>query len=410
MTKGMVLVGGGECAAHCAFELRRFGYRGSITLVGSEPHLPYERPPLSKHGAAQTREPPAVAAVESYRDAGIELVLGSPAVAIERAEQKVRLASGREIGYERLLVATGAIPRRLLFPGDAVKMLHVLRTIDDAARLYDAIEPSTRVLILGGGLIGLELTSNASRLGAVVTVVEAADRVMARAVPVEIAEAIAAHHRAEGAEIICGDTVARASVSSRGVSVELASGRVITVDRVVVAVGVVPAIELAARAGLEINNGVAVNACLRTSDPRILAAGDCCSFPLGIYGERRVRLESWRNAVEQGQIAGRNMLGACEQTNAVPWFWSEQYDLVLQVTGIWQEDAKTVRRDLGDGAFVVFCLDGTRLIAAAGVGRGNKVAKPIALAERLIQRGVQASVEELEDPTFNLKHLMCQPA
>lgn len=410
----MVVVGGGECAAVCAFELRRCGYAGSITIVGGEAHPPYERPPLSKQFIAEQGAalPKPVAPRVAYEEARIELLLGTRVASIDRVERSVLLTTGCTIAFERMLLATGATARHLDVPGIGAARVATLRTLDDAANLHRAIRAGTRLLIVGGGLIGLELAASATCRGARVTVVEASPRLMSRGVPPEIAEVAAARHRAEGIDLLCGDTVARAEPKLDALTVTLASGRELTVDLLVAAVGVDPATAVAEDAGLRIENGVAVDERLETSDARIYAAGDCCSFPLPIYGHRRVRLESWRNALEQGALVARKMLGASETVSTVPWFWSEQHDLVLQVAGLCDEGAETVRRDLGDGAFVLFHLDeGGRLVAASGIGRGMVVAKHISVAERLISGRAHPSAIDLASPGFKPKNLVgCRSA
>jgi 3-phenylpropionate/trans-cinnamate dioxygenase ferredoxin reductase subunit len=404
----MVIVGGGECAARCALELHRCGYAGPITIIGEETHLPYERPPLSKDfmtGIAAL--PPAVAAQRSYDDAGVQIVRATGVISIDRSERSVLLTTGHTIEFERLLLATGAVARHLDVPMVGENRPLTLRSLDDASLIQAAIGPGTRMLIVGGGLIGLELAASAEHRGAAVTVVEAARRVMLRGVPAEIAAVASARHRAEGISLLCGETVASVAAGDDATTVTLTSGREIAVDLLVAAVGVDPATTLAEAAGLSIENGIAVDEQLETSDRRIFAAGDCCSFPLAIYGGRRVRLESWRNAVEQGELAARNMLGAGEPVSTIPWFWSEQHDLVLQVAGLCEAGTEVVRRDLAHDAFVLFHLDARgRLVAASGIGPATAVAKQVSLAERLIHQRAHPGASELASSEFNLKNLL----
>ncbi|RVD36636.1 ferredoxin reductase, partial [Mesorhizobium sp. M8A.F.Ca.ET.023.02.2.1] len=237
--------------------------------------------------------------------------------------------------------------------------------------------------------------------------IEAQPRILMRGVPAEIAEIIHKAHVAEGVDVVCGQGIASIADDGKEVRVMLAGGREISADLAVIGIGAVPVTELAAEAGLAIENGIAVDAELRSSDPDIFAAGDCCSFPLAVYGGRRVRLEAWRNAQEQGALAARNMLGAGEAHAAVPWFWSDQYGLSLQIAGLSDEGRSTVRRDLDDGAFILFHLaeDG-RLVAASGIGPGNAVARDIRLAEMLIGKRAKPSVEALESPDVKLKALL----
>ncbi|EBW2353199.1 ferredoxin reductase, partial [Salmonella enterica subsp. enterica serovar Enteritidis] len=213
-------------------------------------------------------------------------------------------------------------------------------------------------------------------------------------------------HRANGVNLLCGVNIASVEADD-AIRITLEDGRLVDADLLIVGIGAAPVSALAEAAGLAIDNGIAVDSALQTSDPHIYAAGDCCSFPLTVYGGRRVRLESWRNAQEQGALAARNMLGAAETHAAVPWFWSDQYDLGLHVAGLADEGAATVRRDLGDGAVILFHLaaDG-RLVAASGIGPGNTVARDIRLAEMLIAKGARPAPDDLAAPEIKLKKLL----
>jgi 3-phenylpropionate/trans-cinnamate dioxygenase ferredoxin reductase subunit len=382
MSGAIAIVGAGECGGRAALTLRAEGYDGPITLIGDEPHLPYERPPLSK---GLTVGPKFIASEADYAAAGIQHRASSWATSIDRAAKAVVLRSGERVPYDTLLLATGARPRRLPQNG-----IVYLRTYDDAQAIRARLTAGTRLLLIGAGFIGLELAASARELGAGVRVVEMQPRILMRGVPEEIAAVIHARHVAEGVEIVTGATMPAFDA-----------------DIVVAGIGSIPNTELASAAGLMIDNGIAVDEHLRASDPDIYAAGDCCSFPLALYGGRRVRLESWRNAGEQGALAARNMVGANEAISAVPWFYSDQYDLGLQVAGLADGAARTVRRDLGNGAFILFHLaaDGT-LLAASGIGPGNAVAKDIKLAELLIGRRARPAPDLLAQADVKLKSLL----
>jgi 3-phenylpropionate/trans-cinnamate dioxygenase ferredoxin reductase subunit len=406
MQPGMIVIGAGECGGRAALALRDLGYDGPVMLVGDEPHPPYERPPLSK--AAMLEAAPAIRAIATEEEfAGRSIVrIHSAAVAIDRTARRVELANGRRLAYEKLLLATGCAPRRLSLPGAGRRCLY-LRTIADALAIRTHLAAGGRLVIIGGGFIGLELAASARRLGTQVIVVEAQPRILMRGMPAEIAEAVHAAHVAQGVDLICGHGIEAIEDEGEEIRIRLAGGRIVIADLLVIGIGAVPATALAEQAGLAIDNGVAVDAGLRSSDPDIFAAGDCCSFPLGLYDGRRVRLESWRNAQEQGALAARNMLGAGEAHATVPWFWSDQYGLTLQVAGLPDEGRSTVRRELGDGAFVLFHLAGDgRLVAAAGIGPGNAVARDIRLAEMLIGRRVKPAPEALGSPAVKLKSLL----
>lgn len=408
MRRGMVIVGAGECGARAAFALREQGYGGSVTLIGEEPHLPYERPPLSKATMLSEEHPSPVSVTDHQRlaDNGITLISSAKALEIDRDNRAVLLEDGQSVPYDKLLLATGSTPRKLPLPGIGARCVY-LRSYDDALAIRAHLTTGKRIAIIGGGFIGLELAASARMRGALVTLIEAQPRILMRGVPPEIAAVVDARHRAEGVDMRVG--VGLSSIEDHGASVRLvlADGHSIDADVVVIGIGAMPVVGLAEAAGLTIENGIAVDEALRTSDPNVYAAGDCCSFPLGVYGGRRVRLEAWRNAHDQGALAARNMLGDSESHSAVPWFWSDQYDLTLQIAGLSDEAATAVRRDLGDGAFILFHLaaDG-RLLAASGVGPGNAVARDIRLAEMMIAKGVRPNPDHLAAPEVKLKSLL----
>ena len=398
---GMIIIGAGECGTRAALALHQAGYDGPVTLLGAEPHAPYERPPLSKETlTAERPAPKAIGGAERLAEAGIDFRPSCRVRGIDRAAGRV-LLDGEALSYHRLLLATGARPRPL--PGADGPTVATLRSLDDAARIRAALGPGRQLVVIGGGFIGLELAASARRLGTEVAVIEAQPRLLARAVPAEIADVLHARHLAAGARLHLAARIAGIT----GAGVALADGSLVPAGLVVVGIGAVPDIELAVAAGLAVDNGIAVDATLASSDPAILAAGDCCSFPHPLYDGRRVRLESWRSAQAQGALAARNMLGAGEAVADVPWFWSDQHELSLQVAGLAEGATRHARRALGDGAFILFHLgpDG-RLLAASGIGTGNAVAKDIRLAELLIARRAHPDPAALADPAVNLKRLL----
>lgn len=401
-----VIIGAGECGGRAAFALREKGFDGDITLVGAETNHPYERPPLSKAGAEISLYPKFIATREDYAAARITLKTGVNASALDPAGKSITLSDGTGLSYDKLLLATGASARPL--PG-APSSAHIrsLRTHDDAVALRHAMLPGKHLVIIGGGFIGLELAATARMLGADVTVIEGLERVLKRGVPEDIARVVAERHAVEGVDIRCGAVIHALREEAGRAVVAMASGEAIIADLVLVGIGAMPNTDLAARAGLAIENGIAVDDRLQTSTPDIYAAGDCCSFPLPIYGGRRVRLESWRNAQEQGVLAAGNMLGGDDAVSAVPWFWSDQYDMTLQIAGLAEGAVADVRRDLGDGNFILFHLDAEgRLIAASGIGRGNAVARDIRLAEMLIAARAHPDPAGLRTTAVKLKSLL----
>jgi 3-phenylpropionate/trans-cinnamate dioxygenase ferredoxin reductase subunit len=403
MSAGMVIVGAGECGTRAAFALRESGYAGPVTLIGSEPHLPYERPPLSKTvmmdralGAKLIADEARLAA------AGIDHVRGETVDAVTPEAHALRLKNGHTVPYDKLLLATGARPRRL--SGDAP--VAYLRTLDDAVAIRARLEPGKHLVVIGAGFIGLELAASARALGATVTILEAQPRILTRGVPEELAALLHQRHVSGGVELRTGVGVASIEGDAQAVTITLKDGETIRADLVVAGIGAAPNTDLAVATELLVDNGVLVDEQLRTSAPDIYAAGDCCNASNAVYGHR-VRLESWRSAQEQGALAARNMLGAGESWSAVPWFWSDQYDLTLQVAGLADGAAQTARRELGDGAVILFHLaaDG-RLLAASGLGVGNAIAKDVRLAEMLIARRAVVDPAMLASPAVKLKSLL----
>jgi 3-phenylpropionate/trans-cinnamate dioxygenase ferredoxin reductase component len=405
----MVIVGAGECGARAALTLREQGWDGKIALIGEEALPPYERPPLSK--AVMVTDPePAPAhplTAEAARERRIDLISGVRVTQIDRNAHEVVLGDGRRIAYGKLLLATGAQPRKLMVEGAESGAVLYLRSFADARALRAKLLPGTRLCIIGGGFIGLELAASATKRNCHVTVLEAAPRILMRGVPAPIAALIARRHEQAGVAFRIGVGIARIIPDNGAKRVVLADGSHISCDVIIAGIGAVPDTALAESAGLAVENGIRADGTLATSDPDVFAAGDCCSFPHPLYGDRRVRLEAWRNALDQGVLAARNMLGAGQAYDTVPWFWSDQYELTLHIAGLSDQCAVHVKRDLGDGAELHFHLgeDG-RLMAASGFGPIGKVAKEIKLAEMLVQRSARPAADQLASPDVRLKSLL----
>jgi 3-phenylpropionate/trans-cinnamate dioxygenase ferredoxin reductase subunit len=382
-----------------------------VTIIGDEPHAPYERPPLSKAALTHEDEPQAATILSPERRAehDIGLRTDTRVLSIDSAAHRITLSGGEELTYDRLLLATGARARQVSIDGLPADAVLTLRTFDEARALRSRLRPGLRLAILGGGFIGLELAAAARARGAEVTVIEMAPRLLARAVPADIAAVIAARHAAEGVIIRTGTGIERIEPSETGHMLVLSNGERIACDEIVAGIGAVPETALAARAGLAIDNGIAVDTHLASSDPDIFAAGDCCSFPHPLYAGRRLRLEAWRNAQDQGNAAAAGMLGAREPFAAVPWFWSDQYELTLQIAGLPDEGRTTVTRDLRDEARLDFHLaeDG-RLVGASAVGPNGKIAKEVRLAELLIAKRARPDRTALADATAKLKGMLAE--
>lgn len=392
----MVIIGAGECGTRAGFALREAGWTGPVTLIGAEPGLPYERPPLSKpQGGAVQRK--AICTADALAAAAIDYRPGIHATTLEPQASRVVLSDGRTLSYHRLLIATGARPRRLTCPG-AVLALD-FRSHADALAVFADLSPGTPVAIIGAGLIGMELAAVLNGQGLTVAVIEAGPAPLARAVPPHFAARLTERHQAEGVTLHLGQSVV--AIGPQGVT--LGSGVTVPAARVVSAIGVLPDVALAQAAGLTTGNGILTDARLQTSAPNVLAAGDCAA--VAQPGGGHLRQESWRNARAQAECAARNMLGAAEVFAARPWFWSDQYDLGLQVAGLPQPGHAQVLRDLPEGE-IGFYLDAGRLVAAAGLGRGNAVARDIKLAEMLIAAGARPDPALLADPAVGLKALL----
>ncbi|KAE8760115.1 pyridine nucleotide-disulfide oxidoreductase [Paraburkholderia madseniana] len=405
----MVIVGAGLAGARASAELREAGFDGPITLIAGEPHAPYDRPPLSKAVLLKEKSPDdcALFGETFFADHAIDLRLAASAVEIDRAARKVLLDNGERIGYSRLLIATGASPRMLSVPGSDLPGVVTLRTVDDARDLATRLHHGQRVAIIGGGFIGLEVAASAVAAGCSVTVIEAGQRLLMRAVPQEIAARIEARHRDAGVQFRFEAQLTAIAGAGAAEEIRLADGEVIRCDTVVVGIGAAPRTALAQAAGLGVTDGIVVDDHLCTSDPGIFAAGDACSFPHPLYG-CRVRLECWKNAEDQGRVAARNMLGESLRYREVPWFWSDQYELSIQIAGLPAFGCETVVRETAD-ALLLFHLsaDGS-LIAASGVGRA--VGRDIRIAQMLIGRSARLSAEDLADPTVKLKSLLVAEA
>jgi len=404
MAESFVIVGAGQAAAQAVDSLHREGFKGRLVVVGDEPYPPYQRPPLSKKFLAG--ELPfdrlAIKPAAFYESAGVELKLGVHAEGLDLARREIRLADGERLRYDRLLLATGSAPRKLLVPGHDLVGVHALRTIADVDRIRAELRPGTRVAVVGGGYIGLEVAATCRTLGHEVAVLEMAERLMPRVAAPAVAAFYADEHRRAGVAIHLGVTVssfvARAD-DSRRVGGVVAGGATIAADLVVVGVGVVPNTGLAAAAGLACDNGIAIDEHCRTSDPSVYAAGDCASQVTPRY-PKRVRLESVDNAFEQAKTAAANLRGGSLVHDKVPWFWSDQYDLKLLIVGLnLEHDATVVRGSPASRSFACCYLKGGELVAIDCVNSP----KDYMAAKKLIQEHARLDPARLADPAVALK-------
>lgn len=340
----IVIVGGGHAGAQLCAGLAAAGLGGSVHLVCEEPELPYQRPPLSKSFLKNPQE-----GVQGHRpdawygEAAITVHRADPAVAIDRAQRRVRLRSGIELGYSHLVLATGARARRLPHLPDSLVNVVALRSAADAHRLRGLVDTARRVTVLGGGFIGLEIAASVAAIGKQVTVLESAPRLLMRSVSPEIAEHVLQTHRAAGIDVQLGVAVGGFEIADNRLVALSVDDRRAAVELMVLGVGAVPEHSLASAAGLVCENGIVVDDTMRTSDPSILAVGDCVSFPEPTSG-RRLRLESVQNANDQARAALATLTGAAQPYRALPWFWSEQAGMRLQMAGLMPAQGMRHRR------------------------------------------------------------------
>jgi len=402
----VVIVGAGHAGGSCAALLRQLGWTGPVTLIGEEPLPPYQRPPLSKawlKGQA-TGESLALKPERFYAQSGIVLRTGVRAITIDRAGQIVTLSDGEAIGYDRLIVATGSRLRRLEAPGRDLGGILELRTAADADRIKAALAPGVRLTVVGGGYIGLEVAASARALGAEVALVEREERLLARVASGPISTFFHKLHRDNGVSIITSATVSSFDGRNGHVTaVRLADGTALPCDIAVVGIGTLADDGLATGAGLATENGVVVDMNARTSDPHIYAIGDCTRRPLPHFG-RPWRLESVPNALEQAKQAAHHLCGRPPPAPDVPWFWSDQYEIKLQIAGLPFEVARIVTRgDPASAKFAAFHLDGEgRLRCVEAVNAGAE----FMAGRQLIDRGVPIDSSRLADPAVSMKILL----
>ena len=404
-----IIIGAGHAGGELAIALRNEGWEGRILLLGEEAHLPYHRPPLSKAYLAGSVEKSSLSIRPqmAYDKANVEFIGGVRVSRIDRANQRLELADGSQLAYDRLAIATGGRPRPLSVPNATVAErcanFHYLRTLDDVEQIRAQLAPGKRLAIVGGGYIGLEVAASAIAQGLQVTVLEALPRVLQRVTAAELSAYYERKHRAAGVDIRTGVQVADLEVTGDTVSAVLcADGSRLAADLVVVGIGLLANTELAAEAGLQVDNGILVDEHAQTSDPHIYAAGDCTNHPNALLG-RRLRLESVPNALEQSRVAAANMAGKAKTYASVPWFWSDQYELKLKMVGLAEGFERLVLRgDPATDSFSAFYLKGDKVLAADTVNRPQD----FIAAKRLVAEGIAVTAEQLADDGRPLKELL----
>ncbi|TPO12639.1 hypothetical protein FJ980_02605 [Mesorhizobium sp. B1-1-5] len=392
-TAGVVIVGAGHAGGRVAERLRHGGFTGPIDVAGAETELPYERPPLSK-GVLTSSGVPANAYLLSparWNEIGVRFHLGVEAVGIDRREKIVALSNDASLSYRKLVLATGLSPRRIRSLEPVAARIFYLRSFSDALALRGRIVAGTRLVLVGAGLIGLEVAASAVKVGAAVTVLEAADRPLSRLLPPYLSQWLADLHERAGVRILCGRQVVLSKALSTAGRLHLDDGSMLEADLVVVGIGGTPNDRIAGEAGLHVDNGIVVNEFGQTSDPDVFAAGDVAAHENRVFGQRW-RLESWKNAEDQAAVVASYLCGNPSPYSEVPWFWTDQYDLNIQVAGVPSIGGPAYERGKpGDRAYLAYFTTGGRLIGAIGVGCG----RDIRIVREMIKAGARPDDAEL---------------
>ncbi len=403
MRETFVIVGAGQAAAQAITSLRQEGFAGRIVLVGDEAYVPYQRPPLSKKflSGELGLERVYIKPEEFFGELDVELRLGRRVTRLDREKKEIELEGGERLGYAKLLMATGSRVRRLPVPGEDMKGVHYLRTLDDVIDIREHLTQGARLVIVGGGYIGLEVAAISIKRGAAVTVLEMEERCMARVTAPEVSAFFEQVHREEGVEIRTNARVTSFEGAGRLQTVVCADGSRIDADLAIIGIGIVPNTELAVAAGLPCDNGILVDEHGSTADPDIFAAGDCSNHPNDLVG-RRIRLESVQNAIDQAKITAAAMCGTLKPYREVPWFWSDQYDLKLQIAGLSEGyDSIVLRGDPSTRSFAAFYLRAGTIIAVDAV---NAVPE-FMIGKKLIAAQARLAPERLADLSVSMKEL-----
>jgi 3-phenylpropionate/trans-cinnamate dioxygenase ferredoxin reductase subunit len=409
----IVIAGAGHAGGRCALLLRQKGFDGPISLIGEEPDLPYERPPLSKGLLTGNTEFESclLAAREYYLDQKIDIFLNDPVVSIDREAGRVRLRSGSDYSYNKLVIATGGHCRKLHCPGSQLENICELRSVRHSRLIAERLIPGANVVIVGGGFIGLEVAASAVRNNCVVTVVETADRLLGRVFPEPVSSELVEMHAKNSVAVILNDNVERFSGGLNVETVYLASGKQVPADIVIVGIGIVPRTELVEDTGLQVDNGVRANQFCQTSDPEIYAIGDCARSYNQRY-QQWMRLESWKNAEQQADIVASHICGVPDPWSSVPWFWSDQYQYNIQMAGFFRDaggrevDEVVRRGEISQGKVMYFGLQAGMISGAVAIGEGASAARDLRVSQMLIDQCTRVSTDELVDPTVKLRSLL----
>ena len=398
---GVVIIGAGHAAGQAAASLRQAKYAGDITIVGDEAHIPYQRPPLSKAylKGDQSADKVYLRAESFYADRDIAMKLSTRATAIDTTAKTVALSSDETLHYDHLLISTGSRPRKLSIDGSDLPGIHYLRTMDDVDGLRDGMQADANLVIVGGGYIGLEVAAVGRELGLNVHVLEMEERILQRVTTPEMSAYYHQLHEGRGVNIHTNTAVTGFAGDGK-VQEVLCGDKRFPADIVIVGIGIIPNTELAEAAGIVCDNGIVVDDHCCTSDPNVYAAGDCTNHPNPLL-DRRLRLESVPNAMDQARVSTANMLGDDKTYAAIPWFWSDQYELKLQMVGFSADgDAQVLRGDMANNQFAIFYLKDGKVVAADAVNSP----KEFMLCKQLV--GKSADPAMLADPEADLKALL----
>lgn len=403
----ILIIGAGHCGGRVVQYLREDGFQGRIDLVGDELSAPYERPPLSKDVLIGTKRLDELDLMPSDVMEGLRVNRHIASVlSIEPKLNTAKLSNGEVLHYDALLFANGGTPRLLNIPGEDLPQVMALRNKDDALRLSAHLKEGQRIVIIGGGFIGLEVAASAYKLGCKVTLIEGGSQLMGRAVPKLIADRAYTAHLDKGIDLRIGVSPLQIEKENSHLTVALSDGTTVPADAVVVGIGIVPNIEIAQTAGITTARGIRVDSQLRTNVANIFAAGDVAEFPSPISGTL-VRQETWQNAESQARVVATNLLGGHEKFHSSSWFWSDQYEYQLQVSGEPSAGLSWVVREQEDGDVIVFYLDDkNKIVGASGWGLTSRITKDLKIARILVERGVVATGDVLSSPETKLKSLL----
>ena len=402
--ENLVIIGAGQSAVQCITTLQKEGYSGSITLVGDEEHLPYQRPPLSKGFLEDTikKERLYFKKLEFFIENKIQLKLGTCVEGVNIQDQNIALTDGVKLDFDKLVFATGSRVRKLDFPGNNLDSIHYLRGLDDAESMKSDMENSKNIVIIGAGYIGLEVAAIASKRNVSVSVIEMADRVMNRTVDPQISEYYKNLHESHGVDFQFNNSLKEIVGSKKVEKVICSDGAEIKADMVIIGAGILPNVEIAEEAGINCENGIIVDEFAKTNSDIVFACGDCTNHPNKLLN-RNLRLESVHNAMEQAKTAAYSILGNPVEYNQIPWFWSDQYDHKLQIVGLSGEhDAVTIRGNIKESKFMLFYTKEDKLIAVDSVNNP----KEFLICRKLVANKVKMNAEMISDLKMDLNDLI----